>query len=134
MSEKIIHRIDQIRKHYNLSYNAFDNLFGFSNGYIGVQIRKERNVGSDVIEKISCYFTDVNLKWFLTGKGRMFSEDKNLVNEPQPIYKEDAVIEKFVDEKIDEKFKALKQQHEKDIYDLNLQLKKIQEDFKKGQK
>lgn len=132
MGEKIIHRIDQIRKYYNLSYNAFDNLFGFSNGYIGGQIRKERNVGSDVIEKISCYFTDVNLKWFLTGKGKMFSEDERVVNEPPSIYKEDAGLEKFVNKKIEEKFKTLKQQHEKDIYDLNLQLKKIQEDFKKA--
>ena len=123
MNEKIIHRIDQIRKHYGLSYNAFDNLFGFSNGYIGAQIRKERTVGSDVIEKISCHFTEVNLKWFLTGEGKMFETNTTAVNEPEASYISPSTIDKLIDEKIDEKMKVFNKKIDNVISELSLSKK-----------
>ncbi len=124
MNEKIIHRIDQIRKHYGLSYNAFDNLFGFSNGYIGAQIRKERTVGSDVIEKISCYFTEVNLKWFLTGEGKMLEANTSVVNEPDSDYITQSGIEKLIDKKIEEKMKVFNKKLDMAISNLSLSPKK----------
>lgn len=128
MSERIIHRIDRIRRHYKLSYNAFDNLFGFSNGYIGGQIRNERNVGADVIEKISSYFTEVNPQWFLTGKGEMLDSESGHANEPTSSYKS---IDKLIDDKIEHKLQILMDNHNRAIKSITRKINQIQRKSKK---
>lgn len=130
MNKKIIHRIDQIRKHYGLSYNAFDNLFGFSNGYIGGQIRNEKTVGSDVIEKISCYFTDINLKWFLTGEGEMI--EINTLKEPKSSYLKNPSIEKLIDDKIDAKLNVALENQNKALKIMDKKIKNIQNSINKN--
>ncbi|UOB16806.1 helix-turn-helix domain-containing protein [Abyssalbus ytuae] len=126
MEEKIIHRIDKIRKHYNMSYHAFDNLFGFSNGYIGGQIRKERNVGSDVIEKIFSHFTEINPQWFLTGKGEMLSS----VSEPAEKYDNNQSVDRLIDQKIETKLKTISDNQKEFIESVNIKIN----NFIKGQK
>lgn len=72
MSEKIIHRIAQIISHYRLSLNGFDAKMGLGNNYIGSMIRREGNVGSDVIQKIVSVYPEINLHWLVSGDGEMF--------------------------------------------------------------
>lgn len=76
---KIIDRLNEYIEHKGISLNAFDKSIEASNGYIGRQIKNKASVGGDVIEKISCIYTDLNLEWLITGHGSMLkSEDNNI--------------------------------------------------------
>lgn len=68
---RIIDRLNEYIDHKGVSLNAFDKSIGASNGYIGRQIKNKASVGGDVIEKISCEYTDLNLEWLITGQGSM---------------------------------------------------------------
>ena len=72
MSEKIIHRISTILDHYGLSKSAFDKRLELGNNYIGSMIRREGNVGADVIEKIVRGFPEISPGWLIAGEGEMF--------------------------------------------------------------
>lgn len=76
MPEKIIHRIQQIMDHYDLSKNAFDNRLGLGNNYIGSMIRREGNPGSDLIEKIVREWPEIDARWIVIGEGNMLLEQK----------------------------------------------------------
>tara|TARA_R110000850_G_scaffold274786_2_gene412777 strand:+ start:7919 stop:8281 length:363 start_codon:yes stop_codon:yes gene_type:complete len=95
MPNKIIHRIEQLIKHYDLSLSGFDQRLGLGKNYIGKMIRANGNVGSDILPKIVCEFPDVNLNWLITGEGEMLTtEALNFVNEPgKDYYKEN--IDRF---------------------------------------
>lgn len=54
-----------------MSMNAFDVRLGLGNNYIGSMIRREANIGSDVLEKIVRNFTEINPTWLITGEGEM---------------------------------------------------------------
>lgn len=73
---KIIDRLYEYIEHKGISLNAFDKSIEASNGYIGRQIKNKASVGGDVIEKISCVYTDLNLDWLITGQGSMLKSDQ----------------------------------------------------------
>ncbi|NDV97409.1 LexA family transcriptional regulator [Dysgonomonas sp. 521] len=74
-----------------ISKYRFYKDIALSNGYLD----KEGNIGSDICEKISYQYQDLNLEWLITGKGSMLksndtpkgydwkSEDFNKVLEPK---------------------------------------------------
>lgn len=49
---------------------------GLSNGYLD----KDGNVGSDICEKISYQYEDLDLTWLITGKGSMLKSQSNKSN------------------------------------------------------
>ena len=65
---KTIDRIQQFISEKGMSLNAFDAAIGASNGYIGRQIKNHASVGSDIVEKISCAFPEIDVLWLITGK------------------------------------------------------------------
>lgn len=69
--EKAIDRLQSYLRTKGVSLNSFDKSIGAANGYIGKQIRNSGSIGSDMIEKIHCIYTDLNLNWLLTGEGEM---------------------------------------------------------------
>lgn len=83
--EKLIVRLAKYINRRGISYNSFDKSIGTSNGYIGKQIKNEASVGSDVLEKISCSYPDLNMDWLITGKGNMLREISLEINEDDSI-------------------------------------------------
>lgn len=77
--EKIISRLQQYIDYKKISFNAFDKSIDASNGYIGRQIKNQASIGGDVLEKISCTYLDLDIRWLITGKGDMlYKEEKNV--------------------------------------------------------
>ena len=73
---KIIDRLAEYIEKKGISLNSFDKSLGASNGYIGKQIKNRASIGGDVIEKISCIYTDLSMDWLITGKEPMLKENK----------------------------------------------------------
>lgn len=58
--------------------NKFEAFVGISNGYLSRMQKQQGEIGSDVINKISETFPELNIDWLITGKGKMlksFPED-----------------------------------------------------------
>jgi hypothetical protein len=49
---------------------------GIANGYLKKQTKGKGTVGSEILEKISEKYKDLNLTWLLTGKGKMIIDDE----------------------------------------------------------
>ena len=80
---KIIERLKKYIEYKCISLNAFDKSIGSSNGYIGRQIKNEASIGGDIIEKISCIYTDLSLEWLIAGNGEMLKDNISLIKEVQ---------------------------------------------------
>lgn len=112
-SEKIIHRVVKILKHYHISMNAFDVRLGLGNNYIGSMIRREGNIGSDVVEKIVRHFTEISPYWLITGEGEMlkgFYEENGLQDPPENYsvdHFESALLKYLEKPRVKEKIKNL---------------------------
>jgi len=83
-------------------------------------IRREGNVGSDVIEKIVRGFPEISIYWLLLGEGEMLRNDitKGEVKEPASEYGQDPfekMLLQYLDRpKIKEKLKILLKDGEKE--------------------
>lgn len=112
-TDKIIHRVSKILEHYRLSMNAFDIQLGLGNNYIGSMIRRQGNIGSDVVEKIVRHFPEISPEWFVTGEGDMFRDknENNTLNDPETGYYQDqfekALLQYLDKPKIKEKLKKI---------------------------
>ena len=84
--------IDRLHKYIvykGISLNAFDKSISTSNGYIGKQIKNEASIGGDILEKISCTYTDLDMNWLISGKGQMiksFYSSENIAADPESKY------------------------------------------------
>ena len=72
----IIERIYQLIDYKEDSVYKISKEIGVSNGYFSKTRAKNGSIGSDIIEKIVNYYTDVNVEWLLTGKGEMLKKEK----------------------------------------------------------
>lgn len=83
MGGKVVHRIQEILDHYELSNRAFDLSIGMSNGYIGKQILKEASMGSDALEKILQVYPEISPGWLISGEGEMLRKNgvKEIIQE-----------------------------------------------------
>lgn len=76
----IIERLYQIFDFKGDSVYKISKEIDVSNGYFAKTRAKQGNIGSDIIEKIVSYYTDINVEWLITGKGEMLktkSEENN---------------------------------------------------------
>jgi hypothetical protein len=71
---RIIDRLYQYLEFHAISAYAFEHRCQLSNGYLGKQFRGKGTMGSEVLLKIQEQFTDLNIHWLLTGKGRMIRQ------------------------------------------------------------
>ena len=67
----IIERIYQVFDYKGGSVYKISKKIDVSNGYFSKTRAKQGNVGSDIIEKIVNYYTDINVEWLITGNGEM---------------------------------------------------------------
>jgi hypothetical protein len=92
MQENISYRLKLFIDSQGISMREFETIFGFSNGSIGSQIKNNKAIGSDRVEKILLHYEDLNPHWLLTGKGPMLLSDAvedeplQVLSEPLPIY------------------------------------------------
>lgn len=101
---KTIHRITELISTLDMSARQFDLSIGTANGYTLRMKKNNASVGSDVIERISKVYPNVNLVWLITGHGDMFiSKDDSLSTSLS-----DREVESYIETQIHEKFEAKK--------------------------
>jgi len=90
MNENTLKRIKQYLDSKGIRVSVFEREIGFSNGSFASQLKNDKTIGVDKLEKILKIYTDFNAEWLLTGNGNMFKED--ILNEtPTPYNKIDKV-------------------------------------------
>jgi hypothetical protein len=68
---RLIDRLNRYLESKKITAYAFEKACGVANGYFGKQSKGKGSVGSDILEKISMQYPDLNLIWLITGKGKM---------------------------------------------------------------
>lgn len=105
---KTIHRIIGLIRSLGISARQFDLSIGTANGYTLRMEKNNASVGSDVIERITEVYPQVNLVWLITGKGSMFIEDIGIKAKAKA--QTTAEIEAYINQKINEKISEEKKQ------------------------
>lgn len=102
---KIINRIYQYLEYKRIAPTRAEKEIGLSNGYLGVQMKKQGDIGEGQLCKFIEYYRDINPLWLLTGEGEMLKSEitsnSNIVNEPSVEYTRLKMSENWVKEKID---------------------------------
>jgi len=75
MNETVNQRIRLLRKELKLTQNEFSSVITISSGQLAC-IETEKRVVNDRTIKLICDSFKVNGEWLRTGKGEVFSEDK----------------------------------------------------------
>lgn len=78
---KAIERLYQYMEYKGLKPTALEKEIGLSNGYLGVQRKRNADMGEGAFLKIIDNCRDINPSWLLTGEGNMLrveSEEKNI--------------------------------------------------------
>ena len=57
----------------NISPYTLERACGIANGYLNKQTKGKGTIGSEIIERITEKYSDLNVTWLLTGKGQMLS-------------------------------------------------------------
>ncbi len=74
---KIISRIYEYLDYKDIPPTKFEKEIGLSNGYLGIQRKRNADIGESVIVKIIDNCRDLSLEWLLTGNGQMLKADKH---------------------------------------------------------
>lgn len=75
---RVIDRIFEYLKHHDLTPYNFERACGIANGYLKKQIRGKGTIGPENLEKIAVTYKDLNLRWLISGKGKMLIENYSL--------------------------------------------------------
>lgn len=76
----ILNRLRDYLLHRDLSFNKFEKSLGVSHGSISNAWKHQRNIGSNVIEKILSTYPEINAEWLLRGDGKMLNAAGNLAS------------------------------------------------------
>lgn len=71
---KAIGRLYQYFEFKGIRPTRFEKDLGFSNGYFSIQMRREADIGTSILEKITENCRDLNLYWLISGKGNMIKD------------------------------------------------------------
>lgn len=76
-------RIKEYIDFKGIRISMFEKSIGISNGSFGGQLKKNRTIGIDKLERILTFYPELNAEWVLTGKGTMLkdTEDHKLIIE-----------------------------------------------------
>jgi len=72
---KIIDRLYQYFDFKGIKPTAFEKKIGLSNGYLGLQRKRNADIGESILIKIIDYCLDINPIWLITGNGEMLKQD-----------------------------------------------------------
>lgn len=79
---KAIERLYQYMEYKGLKPTALEKEIGLSNGYLGVQRKRNADMGEGVFLKIIDNCRDINSSWLLTGEGNMLRTESKEENIP----------------------------------------------------
>ena len=79
---KAIERLYQYMEYKGLKPTALEKKIGLSNGYLGVQRKRNADMGEGVFLKIIDNCRDINSSWLLTGEGNMLRSESEKENIP----------------------------------------------------
>lgn len=74
---KAINRLLQYIEQKGLSISEAERLLGFSNGYLGKQLKRSADLGESKLIKVLENCPDISPVWLLTGEGDMFKRPCN---------------------------------------------------------
>lgn len=84
MNENTLKRIKQYLDSKGIRVSVFEREIGFSNGSFASQLKNDKTIGVDKLEKILRIYTDINVEWLLTGRGDILKQD--ILNEERVPY------------------------------------------------
>jgi len=96
----ILERLHFFLKSKNLSFNRFEKTIDVSHGSLSSAFKHNKNVGSNVLEKILLKYPELSAEWLLRGKGEMLLANRNL---------EETILQIW-DDKYGQEFKSMKHQ------------------------
>lgn len=86
----VVKRIKEYLDFKGITNQKFEIEVGYSNGAFGTQLKNNKTIGSDKLEKILTVYNDLNPEWLITGKGEKIRSyrqlNSNLVNESPSFY------------------------------------------------
>lgn len=77
---RAIDRLYRFMERKKLNPFNLEKSCGLSNGYIASQLKSKGSIGSEILEKISQAYPELNLVWLITGKGKMVLPLQNKYN------------------------------------------------------
>lgn len=79
---RTIDRLQEYLAYKNISPYTFERHCGIANGYLNKQIKGKGTIGSEIIEKITEKYKDLNIIWLITARGQMLI-NRNYVQSDQ---------------------------------------------------
>lgn len=76
---KAIERISEYLHYKIITPHKFEQTVHLSNGYFQKQLRNKGSIGSDILIKIADNYTDLDIKWVLTGEGNMLKYQGKII-------------------------------------------------------
>ena len=79
MTENTLKRIKQYIDLKGIKVSVFEREIGMSNGSFASQLKNNKTIGVDKLEKILRIYTDINIEWLLTGNGNMIKGNEEII-------------------------------------------------------
>ena len=76
---KAIERLYQYFDFKNIKPTRLEKDLGLGNGYFGIQLRREADIGSSILEKIFDNCRDLDPDWLIAGNGAMVRASDRMV-------------------------------------------------------
>jgi hypothetical protein len=71
----ILNRLGDYLLYKNLSFNKFEKSLSVSHGSISNAFKRQKNIGSNVIENILNTYPEISAEWLLRGTGEMLNSN-----------------------------------------------------------
>lgn len=103
---KVTDRLQEYLNFKNISPYTFERTCGIANGYLKKQIKGKGTLGSDIVERITEKYRDLNVTWLMTGKGQMIlgqyphTDHVSAIAERESIYSNHEQVIRTLREKI----------------------------------
>jgi len=109
----VLRRIKEYLDYKGIRNSNFEKSIGYSNGAFASQLKNNRTIGVDKLEKILSVYKELNPIWVLTGTGDMIIDTKNRdeVSEERPEYivlKSNDEVMSRLDQIIEQNIKKIK--------------------------
>ena len=89
---KVTDRLQEYLELKQISPYTFERTCGIANGYLKKQMKGKGSIGSEIVERITEQYRDLNITWLLTGKGQMLignyshADHVSAISERESIY------------------------------------------------
>lgn len=103
---KVTDRLQEYLKLRQISPYTFERTCSIANGYLKKQMKGKGSIGSEIVERITEKYKDLNITWLLTGKGHMIvtsyplNEEISAIAEREQEYARNQQTERSLREKI----------------------------------